>query len=704
MTGSRLGTWVLVLVVALIPSGFGFAASPAASTGFRGTQEAPAAAAPPVRITVDSLSPLVAQSGSRTVLSGTLTNTTANPVSDLGLRFGTSYGRYTSVVALEAALVESHPTSTRQLMAKRTEIPASLPAGAAAPWKAVFPTHAFDALANGVYSLQISVRSSSSFETLGFQRVALPWFDSPYGEEPTDPMRVAVLLPLAAPPGRTVTGTLLDDRVPREIAADGRLSRIVDAAAANPDKVTWVVDPALLQTVQQMSDGYSIASPDGTAGPAQPGTTAAAWLAKLRAVTGPTSVDVLALPYADLDVTSLAGRGMATDITLASTSGPELTGSLLGKTDLRTLAWPAGTVTTAETLNALHVSGVRLANLDRQALSGLGSQTAAVSIDTKSGPISALVGDAALASTLSGESGGQPITGVAQRQLLLAQTAIYSQVERRSSVVVVPPLEWSADPTALSGVFAALGSAPWTRPARVNDVVADRPVLSARALTPMTADARRQLLPAKYLRSIRAQQAQVSLLAAITAPASIAADFTAGLLRAESAAWRSDRSAADRLSQLNARQLETTTDKIRPVASSVITFSEGGGNVPVTVANGLKVPVRVGIKLVADPAVRLVPTAPVVVEIPASTKVSTELPTQVLGAGALPVDIQLTTPDGQDFGKPTRTTLRTTAYATAASYVVIAAFLALTTTVVVSSIRRRRRLATDKNTESSPDG
>lgn len=698
-------TFLVALVAAVLLLSVGGLALPAAmAAAAPGHVPATDEHQPPLRLTVNSLSPVVLRSASGTALAGTVTNTTTGTMSDLNLRVALSFSRYFSINALDTALTVTQQLSTHRLSTTRLRIPASLPPGASAAWKAILPAHAFDSVGNGVYVLQVSVLSSSVAEFAGVARVALPWFDNPNDSGVTKPMRLTMLLPVTSLPDRTVAGPLLYDTLGRDLAGDGRLSRLVDGAAANPDKITWVVDPALLQTVQQMSDGYSVVTSDGAAGPPQPGGAAAAWLAKIRAATSVPGTNVLALTYADADVTSLAVRGMTSDITLANTTAPELIRDLLGKPDVRSFAWPAGSATTADTLAALYVAGVRMLKLDREALTDLGPEAPGAAVETKSGPLSAVVGDEALATTLAGSSTEHLVAGVAQRQLFLAQTAIYSQVEHRATAVVAPPLTWSVDPTSLGGILSALGSAPWLQPASIGDALAEKQVVPVRTLTPLTTAARRQLLSAAYLRSVRAQQAEVSLLAAVTAPAGIAADFTAGLLRSESAAWRADRSGANRLLQLNDQQLLGTVAKIRPVASNSVTFSEGSGNVPVTVANELKVPVRVGIKLVADPAVRLVQSPPVVIEVPAATKASAEIPTQVLGAGALPVEIQLTTPDGQNFGKPARTTLRTTAYAKAASYVVVAAFVALTATVVISSLRRRRRLAVQaRDTQASDD-
>jgi hypothetical protein len=57
----------------------------------------------------------------------------------------------------------------------------------------------------------------------------------------------------------------------------------------------------------------------------------------------------------------------------------------------------------------------------------------------------------------------------------------------------------------------------------------------------------------------------------------------------------------------------------------------------------------------------------------------------------LNTDVQLLTPDGQNFGSPAQIQLESTAYAQAAAWVIAAAFIAIIVFVVVGVTRRIHR-------------
>ena len=67
---------------------------------------------------------------------------------------------------------------------------------------------------------------------------------------------------------------------------------------------------------------------------------------------------------------------------------------------------------------------------------------------------------------------------------------------------------------------------------------------------------------------------------------------------------------------------------------------------------------------------------------------SVDITARVVGGDPLAVDVQLLSPDGEDYGSPARITVVSTAYARAASWVVAAAFLAIVVFVIVGVVRR----------------
>ena len=63
---------------------------------------------------------------------------------------------------------------------------------------------------------------------------------------------------------------LADDHLAREVAPNGRLSKLL--AAADSDNLSFAVDPALIDDLQTMAGGYSVLDGDGGT---VPGTGAA---------------------------------------------------------------------------------------------------------------------------------------------------------------------------------------------------------------------------------------------------------------------------------------------------------------------------------------------------------------------------------------------------------------------------------------------
>jgi hypothetical protein len=168
--------------------------------------------------------------------------------------------------------------------------------------------------------------------------------------------------------------------------------------------------------------------------------------------------------------------------------------------------------------------------------------------------------------------------------------------------------------------------------------------------------------------------------------------YASALLRAESAAWRSDLSTGRALLDSISSQLREQTGLVRVLSEGTVTFSGDTGRVPVTIANDLDRDVTVGVELVASPSPRLESDPVQGIVIAPGKKVSVEIDARVIGGRSLPVRVQLLTPDGQAYGSPATIELASTAYARAASWVVIVAFVAIAVFVVVGIIRRIRRV------------
>src|SRR6202008_2568335 len=122
-----------------------------------------------------------------------------------------------------------------------------------------------------------------------------------------------------------------------------------------PVTVSFAVDPELLDAAQTLASG----SPPGAA-------TGAGWLEKLR--TAGLSGRVLALPYADPDVSALA-RDTRTkdDVANASALATDGVGRGLHPPAAASVAWPPAGPVTSTAADALALSGARTFVLDPSA-------------------------------------------------------------------------------------------------------------------------------------------------------------------------------------------------------------------------------------------------------------------------------------------------------------------------------------------------
>ena len=150
---------------------------------------------------------------------------------------------------------------------------------------------------------------------------------------------------LSAPPTKLVANLFRDDSLAAELT--GRLSTLLDAATR--PGMSWLVDPALVDEVRDMADGYSVATGDET----RPGTgqdAAKAWLDRFNSLDTDDGGRTL---FANPDVN---GARIAGDQLVVSRA-ERATGTVDGVDDLPLVVVPADDVLTAATYTFLTGSG-----------------------------------------------------------------------------------------------------------------------------------------------------------------------------------------------------------------------------------------------------------------------------------------------------------------------------------------------------------
>lgn len=664
----------------------------------------------PLPVQIERLSPLIPTPEEPLRISGRVLNTTLGAFRDVQARLRISSGPLTArntidEVATTPFAPDEEPAG-RILDSTRVDVTSQLDSGAQGVFGFTLDAKSLPLPDDGVYVIAVELvgvdaESGRAEQVIGIERTFLPWFPDPEAITPVD---VVWMWPLADWPAREATGVLLDDRTPEEISPGGRLDRLLAIGARYPRMVSWIADPSLLRTVQEMAGGYEVQRSTGVVA-GDRSAEAARWLDALtttlrsaRSAAEPDSpLPIRVLPYADVDAVALTRAGMQTDVVRAVTRSAPTAGAALGAPVQGSVAWlPYGRVNddTAATLvsagvEALILGGFAMPTLDESPNTGRARMATTV------GNAEILLLDPAVSTTLMlpQQSRSQ---SVAVRQRFLAHTAMMAQEfgDATTRTVIVGPRTpiWDPSEATLIGLLRATMRAPWMRPQTLSTLLAEGSVGTPRATAGYGQKARAAELPPSYLRRVqRATEQLATLTAILNNPAGITDAYASALLRAESAAWRSQPKTGRALLDSITAQLREQTGLVRVLSEGRVTFSGDAGSVPVTIANDLDRAVTVGVELVASPGPRLESEPLQGIVIDPGKKVSVEIDARVIGGRSLPVRVQLLTPDGQAYGQPATIELASTAYARAASWVVIVAFIAIAIFVVVGITRRIRR-------------
>ncbi|WP_349345179.1 DUF6049 family protein [Streptomyces rapamycinicus] len=290
----------------------------------------PAAHAPsrryPVSVELTSLTPAVIRQGGELRISGRVTNTSGRRVgaARIGVRIGASGAIDTrgglATVARRTPLTRADGPE----VADRTARLAPLPTGAERGFRLTVPVPDLGLDGAGAYALTVHVVRADGADgagagtVLGLIRTHLSAYPDATRLEP---LRTTVLWPVLDAPRMealtlrtqdSVLPVFRDDQLTAAFGPGGRLRRLVEMGKGRP--VTWVLDPDLIVQARAMVAGYRVARTPGDTDPLRAtegkgDEAAAGWLAALRAAV--RGREVIALPYADPDLASLARGGGA---------------------------------------------------------------------------------------------------------------------------------------------------------------------------------------------------------------------------------------------------------------------------------------------------------------------------------------------------------------------------------------------------------
>ncbi|GAA2926519.1 DUF6049 family protein [Streptomyces thioluteus] len=623
-----------------------------------------------VGVSIDTLTPGAPTQNDKITISGTVTNKSRSTVTGghVGLRMGPLLSTRSEIDDIGDRTSFSPGTDGPELSGHTQKI-GKLQPGVSREFSLTLPAKDLNLDRDGVYQLGVSLSGQTSDQpyerVLGIRRTLLPWQPSGTDGKKT---KLTFLWPLISSTrltGRTEsdqqqTPVFPNDDLAAELAPGGRLQQLVALGKNLP--VTWVIDPDLLATVEAMTKRYQVAGPDGEDTPGQGQAVAKQWLGQLQAAVA--DHQVVALPFADPDLASLAHRGKDVPGTLGHLqSATELAATTVDtilqvkpRTDF---AWPVDGAVDPSIVDVATSAGARniIARSDslREPDGSPYAPTAARQIG---GGNTAVVADARLSTAFEGDLTRAGDASLAVQRFLAQSLMVNKQApENERSIVVAPQrLPTTSQAQAMAAALGGLSDGRWTQPLDLGAAAKAKPDPSASRHVPgggAYPDAlRSQELSTETFTTIHTTQASLDKFKVIlTSPERVVIPFGNAIMREMSTSWRGDAAGAADFRGEVASNLTSLTQQVKLVEKSDATLSGRSATIPVTVKNGLLQGVT-GLKLRLESTQpnRLKVESEQPVKIEGGHSQSVKFETRAYANGPVRLRAQLYTADNQPVG------------------------------------------------------
>ena len=281
-------------------------------------------------------------SATLTLVSQTPWNTLADPIVEVAIRAdnaGTTAAADLTLGVTIGAAVRSrtvYETSLTEgpdlpIFATTIQVKGTLDPGGSRRMRAKVDLSAIRGVSPGdslVYPMQVDLRSG------GTQIAAIDTALIYLVRTPEAPLLVSTTMELAAPIAFAPDGRLTDPTFETAIAPEGALGAEVAAlnrmVAESSGVVDLVVEPALLDQLNRMADGYERVDGTTVANGTGPAADAADLLTQLRHAVASPAVHVTAMPFAGSTFPSLLTSGLGQDLPAQLTAGRDTVRQILG--------------------------------------------------------------------------------------------------------------------------------------------------------------------------------------------------------------------------------------------------------------------------------------------------------------------------------------------------------------------------------------
>lgn len=626
----------------------------------------------PVDVVIDAITPAVSGPGAAIEVTGMLVNTSAVPVTDLTVRLqrGPALESRTDLADNDSDPVEVNDSSTAFV-----DLAEPLPGSGVLAFRYTTTPEELRLSTSGAYPLLVNVngRAGSDPESrVGEQVILLPYLTEP----PTAVTQLSWLWPLVATPERTAAGIFTGTELAASLSPGGRLDQalsaieipqVTDGVPQVPKPVTLVVDPELLEGVRVLAEGDYQLLVDGQQQTSSVGSTDAAnWLTRLRALA--TSLPVVSLPYADPDLGALISQGQAEAVgrLLPDGKSGDLVQEILGVAPLLSIAWPPeGGAADPAVLDTLAEHGVTEVVADESStfVDRPEQETldAVSTIQTQSGPMTALVGDHVLSGLLQAgvsEPGARAMT----EQRFLAELAVTASEDPAQSrhLLLAPPRDF--DPRTAEILMEAAAQQPWLGSEQATEL--DTTVSRPAARTVLSPPPEPTAIPRPQLSVLAgAMRARDDFASALTDPDTdlIAIDRALARAATSNRGANSDQGQATVADAVAAVSALGATVGIVPPANGTYSLASADAPLVLTVFNNNPFPVEVTVAL-APRGAPGVTTTNVVQVLPAQTRTTIPVPANVQRSGSFTVIASVSAPAGSALGAPVQLRVQSTVY------------------------------------------
>jgi len=619
----------------------------------------------PVTIAITSMSPSYAMPGQRISIAVQVRNVSGTALSGLSVQMLSSGKQFTSRSYLEYFALGYYAPSEPALNLPPVMI-GRLAAGAAWTGSISVPVSALGLTCFGVYPLTAQVSDSAG--PLASDPTPLPYWPRKKSSCPIQrpkPTDISWVWPLIDKPHQGPCPGLLDNSLAATIAPTGRLGQLlaVGASYAYAARLTWAVDPALLDGVQTMRQPYLVGGNASCTGarPYPASSAATAWLHELSVATAGQTV--FATPYADTDMAALTQVLRNHDLSRSFAQGQLVAGQILkrsfapeaipaGGRQLAAVAWPADGIANyalLENLAAIKISTVILDSSTMQVRPPVYYTPGAVTstLDGLGTRLHFLLADDTISQWLGSRDAqsGQLSAIFKVSQMFLAETAmIVAEAPSISrSIVVAPPRRWNPTSQLASDLLAETVTARWLRPTTMSQLLA---LPADHLIRSQPQRVSSDELSRKLLSQVARSEPAVALLESILITPN--QQLYRAVFGAESSAWRDGRAAerpAQALVTRIARFVEDQMDRLSVSGPTGVTLGGTVGSSTVAISNQLRYPVRVKIGVSSsNGSVTIIVPDKGIFTVPADETRVVKLAVHATSTGSATVTLRLTSP------------------------------------------------------------